>query len=143
MVAKKVRDSLPQKLNAQWEVSTKNEDAPREISLNSSSINSEDASFISADDESRVSADLEETDTEPEIFQILKDSFLKAFRMMDRELRVQTSVDCFCSGTTAVTLIKQVCGLISAVPDIIWALGKLNEIDSRYRKSILNFNGGW
>ncbi|CAO2832588.1 unnamed protein product [Amaranthus hypochondriacus] len=107
MVAKKVRDSLPQKLNAQWEVSTKNEDAPREISLNSSSINSEDASFISADDESRVSADLEETDTEPEIFQILKDSFLKAFRMMDRELRVQTSVDCFCSGTTAVTLIKQ------------------------------------
>lgn len=115
MVAKRVRDSLPQKLNAQWEVNTKSEDSPREISLNSSSLNSEDASFISADDESRVSADLEETDKEPEIFQILKYSFLKAFRMMDRELRVHTNVDCFCSGTTAVTLIKQVCGR-TAVP---------------------------
>lgn len=101
-------NSLPQKLNAQWEVNTKSEEVLREISLNCSSVNSEEASFISADEESRVSVDLEETDKEPEIFEILKESFLKAFRIMDRELRVHVGVDCFCSGTTAVTLIKQV-----------------------------------
>ncbi|XP_021734367.1 probable protein phosphatase 2C 33 [Chenopodium quinoa] len=107
MVARKVRDSLPQKLHAQWEVNAKSEEVLREISLNSSSMNSEDTSFISADEDSRVSVDLEETEKDPEIYQILKESFLKAFRIMDRELRVHTSVDCFCSGTTAVTFIKQ------------------------------------
>ncbi|CAO2837512.1 unnamed protein product [Amaranthus hypochondriacus] len=107
MVARRVRDALPQKLHAQWEVNAKSEEVLKEISLNSSSANHEDASFISADDESRISVDLEETHKEPEIFQILKDSFITAFRMMERELRVQTSVDCFCSGTTAVTLIKK------------------------------------
>ncbi|KNA14955.1 hypothetical protein SOVF_102610 [Spinacia oleracea] len=107
LVARKVRDSLPQKLHAQWEVHAKSEEVLREISLNSSSMNSEATSFISAEEESRVSVDLEETDKDPEIFQILKESFLKAFRIIDRELRVHASVDCFCSGTTAVTFIKQ------------------------------------
>ena len=110
MVARRVRDALPQKLHAQWEVNAKSEEVLRKISLNSSSANHEDASFISANDESRISVDLEETHKESEIFQILKDSFITGFRMMERELRVQTSVDCFCSGTTAVTLIKKVCG---------------------------------
>lgn len=103
LVARRVRDSLPQKLHAQWEANSKSEEVMRD----SSSMNSEDTSFISADEESRVSVELEETDKDPEIFQILKESFLKAFRFMDRELRVHTGVDCYCSGTTAVTLIKQ------------------------------------
>uniref|UniRef100_A0A7C9E300 protein-serine/threonine phosphatase n=1 Tax=Opuntia streptacantha TaxID=393608 RepID=A0A7C9E300_OPUST len=107
LVARRVRDSLPQKLNAQWEVNVKSEEVLREISLNSSSINSEEASFISADEEPRVSIDDAETEKQPEIFQTLKESFLKAFKIMDRELRVHTHVDCYCSGTTAVTLIKQ------------------------------------
>ncbi|KAJ0846701.1 putative protein-serine/threonine phosphatase [Helianthus annuus] len=36
-----------------------------------------------------------------------KDLFLNAFKVMDRELRMHTNIDCFCSGSTAVTLIKQ------------------------------------
>ncbi|KAJ8421891.1 hypothetical protein Cgig2_009610 [Carnegiea gigantea] len=107
LVAKKVRDSLPQKLSAQWEANMRTDEVLREISFNSSSMNSEDTSFISADDESRVSVDVEDLEKHPDIFQTLKESFLKAFRIMDRELRVHRSVDCFCSGTTAVTLIKQ------------------------------------
>ncbi|GMG99939.1 hypothetical protein Nepgr_001779 [Nepenthes gracilis] len=107
MVAKRVRDSLPLKISLQWEVNIKSEEVLREISLNSSSMNSEDVSFASADEESRASVDLEETNKHPEIFQTLKESFLKAFKVMDRELRAHTSIDCFCSGTTAVTLIKQ------------------------------------
>lgn len=109
MVAKKVRDSLPLKLNAHWELNVSGEEVLKEISINTAgSMNSEDTAFISADEESRVSFDAEETEKLPEIFQTLKESFLKAFKVMDRDLKTHQTIDCFCSGTTAVTLIKQV-----------------------------------
>lgn len=109
MVAKRVRDSLPLKLNVHWEQSASGEEVLKEISVNTAgSMNSEEAAFASADDESRVSVDAEETEKHPEIFQTLKESFLKAFKVMDRELKMHQSIDCFCSGTTAVTLVKQV-----------------------------------
>ncbi|XWS57270.1 hypothetical protein CRYUN_Cryun09bG0159600 [Craigia yunnanensis] len=108
MVAKRVRDHLPLKLSAHWEVNISSEDVLRVISLNTAgSMNSEDTAFVSADEESRASVDLEETEKQPEIFQTLKESFLKAFKVMDRELRMHANIDCFCSGTTAVTLVKQ------------------------------------
>ncbi|KDP26876.1 hypothetical protein JCGZ_18034 [Jatropha curcas] len=108
MVAKRVRDHLPLKLSAHWEVNITSEDVLKEISVNTTaSMNSEDQSFISADEESRASLDLDEPEKQPEIFQTLKESFLKAFKVMDRELRVHANIDCYCSGTTAVTLIKQ------------------------------------
>lgn len=109
MVAKKVRDCLPLRLNAHWEPNVSGEDVLREISINTAgSMNSEEAAFVSADEESRASIDAEEMEKYPEIFQTLKESFLKAFKVMDRELKMRPSVDCFCSGTTAVTLVKQV-----------------------------------
>ncbi|KAK3028791.1 hypothetical protein RJ639_039057, partial [Escallonia herrerae] len=108
MVAKRVRDSLPLKLSAHWEVNIKSDDVLRGISLNTTgSMNCEETSFISADEESRASIDVEETEKQPELFHTLKESFLKAFKVMDRELRMYTNIDCFCSGTTAVTMVKQ------------------------------------
>ncbi|KAF5741560.1 phosphatase 2C family protein [Tripterygium wilfordii] len=108
MVAKRVRDSLPLKLSAHWEVNITSEDVLKEISLNTTgSVNSEDTALISADEESRLSVDLEDPEKQPDIFQTLKESFLKAFKVMDRELRFHANIDCFCSGTTAVTLVKQ------------------------------------
>ncbi|TYJ38153.1 hypothetical protein E1A91_A05G424700v1 [Gossypium mustelinum] len=107
MVAKRVRDHLPLKLNAHWEVSKSGEDALREINLNTAGSMNSETSFLTADEESRASVDLEETEKFPEIFQTLKESFLKAFKVMDRDLRTHASIDCFCSGTTAVTLVKQ------------------------------------
>lgn len=108
MVAKRVRDSLPSRLNANWEVNVKNDDVLREISLNNTgSMNSEGTSFMSSYEEARASFDFEDTEKQPEIFHTLKDAFLKAFKLMDRELRMHTNIDCFCSGTTAVTLVKQ------------------------------------
>ncbi|CAL5342991.1 unnamed protein product [Camellia sinensis] len=84
MVAKRVRDSLPLKLSAHWEVNIKGDEVLREISLNiNGSMNSEGTSFISADEESRPSIAVEETEKQPEIFQTLKESFLKAFRWDD------------------------------------------------------------
>ncbi|KAK7340374.1 hypothetical protein VNO77_21076 [Canavalia gladiata] len=108
MVAKRVRDSLPLKLNAHWELNVSGEEVLKEISINTAgSMNSEESAFASADEESRTSIDAEETEKQPEIFQTLKESFLKAFKVMDRELKTHQSIDCFCSGTTAVTLVKQ------------------------------------
>ncbi|KAL8166241.1 hypothetical protein V2J09_007740 [Rumex salicifolius] len=105
MVARRVRDQLPQKLSAHLETTLKNEEVLREISLNTCSKN--DMSFVSAEEESRPSVDLNEILKQPDVFQTLKDSFLKVFKVMDRELRVHRIIDCFCSGTTAVTLVKQ------------------------------------
>ncbi|KAL5769668.1 hypothetical protein ACOSP7_013822 [Xanthoceras sorbifolium] len=132
MVAKRVRDSLPLKLSSHWEVSITSEDVLREISLNAAgSINSEDTAFISADEESRASVDLEDTEKFPEIFLTLKESFLKAFKSMDRELRMHAHIDCFCSGTTAVTLIKQGPNLvIGNVGDSRAILGTRDRDDS-------------
>lgn len=132
MVAKRVRDSLPLKLNAHWEVSAASEDVLKEINPNNTgSMNSEDTPFISADEDSRLSVDSVETDKHPENFQELKESFLKAYKVMDRELRMHTNIDCFCSGTTAVTLIKQ--GeylIIGNVGDSRAVLGMRNEDNS-------------
>ncbi|KAJ6877631.1 protein phosphatase 2C 33 [Populus alba x Populus x berolinensis] len=92
MVAKRVRDSLPLKLTAHWEMNATSEAVLKEISLNTTgSMNSEDTSFISADEEPRASVDLEDAEKHPENFQTLKESFLKAFKVMDRELRWDNS----------------------------------------------------
>ncbi|MBA0868273.1 hypothetical protein Goshw_011092, partial [Gossypium schwendimanii] len=95
MVAKKVRDHLPLKLSAHWEVNISSEDVPREISLNTvGSVNSEETALISADKDSRASVDLDVTEKNPDIFKTLKESFLKAFKVMDKELRLHTNIDC-------------------------------------------------
>ncbi|GLT29752.1 hypothetical protein SLA2020_045970 [Shorea laevis] len=36
-----------------------------------------------------------------------RESFLKAYKAMDKELRSYPNLDCFCSGSTAVTIVKQ------------------------------------
>ncbi|XP_071712068.1 probable protein phosphatase 2C 33 [Rutidosis leptorrhynchoides] len=96
MVAKRVRDSLPLRLSEKWDVNIKgSSDVLRELTLN------EETPFGS-----EAFLDLE-ISKNPEKLQALKDSFLKAFKVMDRELRMYANIDCFCSGTTAVTLIKQ------------------------------------
>ncbi|XP_030472263.1 probable protein phosphatase 2C 33 [Syzygium oleosum] len=107
LVAKRVRDSLPLKVRAHWRVNLNSEDV-REISIiTTESMSPGETALVSAGEETRTSAELEETEKQVEIFQTLKESFLKAFKVMDRELRMQRKIDCFCSGTTAVTLVKR------------------------------------
>ncbi|KAL4193070.1 hypothetical protein AMTRI_Chr06g175090 [Amborella trichopoda] len=131
MVAKRVRDSLPLKLSAHWEVNIGSEEGLRENSSISGSMNSEDSAFMCLDEESRDSMDLEEKEKLAEIFMSLKDSFLKAFKVMDKELRLHPAIDCFCSGTTAVTLVKQGQDLvIGNIGDSRAILGTRDEDDS-------------
>ncbi|PHT53738.1 putative protein phosphatase 2C 33 [Capsicum baccatum] len=88
-------------------IGKKSEDVLREISLNTgSSLYPEDA-FLIVGEKSRLSIDIEEIEKHLEVFQTLKESFLKAYKVMDRELRRYTNIDCFCSGATTVTLVKQ------------------------------------
>ncbi|XP_010485601.1 PREDICTED: probable protein phosphatase 2C 33 isoform X2 [Camelina sativa] len=119
MVAKRVRDNLPLKLSTYWEAKVPVEGVLKAITtdtvnnatnINNSEDNTAAAASVSAEEEPRTSAKMEEEEnmeSHPELFQTLKESFLKAFKVMDRELKFHGSVDCFCSGTTAVTLIKQ------------------------------------
>lgn len=39
---------------------------------------------------------------------VWKDAFLNSYKAMDKELRSHPNLDCFCSGSTAVTIVKQV-----------------------------------
>ncbi|CAL9754609.1 unnamed protein product [Musa acuminata subsp. burmannicoides] len=105
MVAKKVRDSLPLKLSTQWRVRVNSHESPDLNGSISGSMDSEEMASFSKDD--NWSDYMDENEKVPEMYLPLKQSFLKAFRLMDKELKFHPLIDCFCSGTTAVTIVKQ------------------------------------
>ncbi|XP_024967425.1 probable protein phosphatase 2C 66 [Cynara cardunculus var. scolymus] len=102
MVARKIRDSLPVLLSTHWKATSDSENG--------------DANGSVHDDEEEdkwcEELEVEEKDRVPEKYLSLKKSILKAFRLMDTELKTHPSIDCFCSGSTAVALIKQAQDLI-------------------------------
>nr|ABR16400.1 unknown [Picea sitchensis] len=113
LVAKRVRDSLPSKLCSHWEAITRGDEGNnniREAVSAVGSLNSDETASITMDEEWK---EAEGEDTEgltgkaPDMLTAWKESFLKAFKVMDKELRFHPTIDCFCSGTTAVTLLKQ------------------------------------
>ncbi|RRT43650.1 hypothetical protein B296_00035826 [Ensete ventricosum] len=113
MVSKKVRDSLPLKLSTQWRASLNSHESPDPNGSISGSMNSEETASMSIDDECGESLDVDENEKLPEMYLPLKQSFLKSFKSMDKELKFHPTIDCFCSGTTAVTVVKQVWDVLS------------------------------
>ncbi|OAY59143.1 probable protein phosphatase 2C 6 [Manihot esculenta] len=108
MVSKKVRDSLPLILCTQWKDGPNDEQSsPHKAGNTPGSTNSEETASASMDDESHDSLESEQHEQFPEMYLPLKKSMMKAFKLMDKELKLHPTIDCFCSGTTAVTLIKQ------------------------------------
>ncbi|XP_023005026.1 probable protein phosphatase 2C 33 [Cucurbita maxima] len=101
MVAKKVRDSLPLKLSAQWEL-----DATRENGQTEARCRVSPPTLINKDSEISH-CDLARQDGYNDMYVNLKESFLKAFKVMDKELKLHPHIDCFTSGTTSVALVKQ------------------------------------
>ncbi|XP_047083885.1 probable protein phosphatase 2C 66 [Lolium rigidum] len=110
-VARKVRDSLPVKLLTQWKTSVNGGTSPHLNGSISGSLNSEETAGA-GDDEWGESVGVDGSDMLPETFLPLKHSYLKAFKSMDKELKMHPTIDCFCSGSTAVTLVKQGCDLV-------------------------------
>lgn len=102
VIAKRVRDLLPLKLGSHLESYVSCEEVLKEISLNTADRKTSDSLVhISANGESRV------YNKDQDMVQTLLTSIVKAYRFMDKELKMQVDVDCFCSGTTAVTMVKQ------------------------------------
>lgn len=126
LVARRVRDSLPSKLVDFWhdnmaalkEIKGSDEEQPGI----GDSKRTDYGSNVSTTYESAVSerelSDVEEFSRElarepavrepPSMFGPWKESHLMAFKEMDQELRTHPGIDTFCSGTTTVTVLKQV-----------------------------------
>ncbi|KAM1039699.1 hypothetical protein FF1_029029 [Malus domestica] len=108
VVAKKVRDSLPLILCTQWKANSNSDLSNLDKAENANgSSNLEEPASPSIDDEWCESLEVRENEKLPDMYLPLKKSFLKAFKLMDKELKLHPTIDCFCSGTTAVTLVKQ------------------------------------
>ncbi|TYI37115.1 hypothetical protein ES332_A03G189300v1 [Gossypium tomentosum] len=56
-----------------------------------------------------LKGDLKKSDGSPEdrLNCLWKETFMKSYKAMDKELRSHPNLDCFCSGSTAVTIVKQ------------------------------------
>jgi serine/threonine protein phosphatase PrpC len=136
LVAKRVRDSLPSKLVAlwfdKWEASREEATAGGD-SIGDISRRTEYGSNVSTSYESAVSDPEDLVLKEPPgLFWPWKESHLMAFKEMDHELRTHPAIDTFCSGSTAVTVIKQGRHLIVG-----------NVGDSRAIMGTQDENGSW
>ncbi|KAL6659756.1 hypothetical protein ACP70R_002585 [Stipagrostis hirtigluma subsp. patula] len=101
LMARKVRDTLPSKLRDL--IYDDYGDSP--TSYSDGSVLEETLSpYADAEDKSPMAGQKEE---HYEFFKTMKESFRKAFRITDKELKLNRNIDSICSGSTAVTLIKQ------------------------------------
>ncbi|KAM0916057.1 hypothetical protein ACQ4PT_010412 [Festuca glaucescens] len=103
LVSKRVRDILPMKLSANI-----GRDEYKEMS-NTSVTNgtTEGGTAKPVVEDTDAALGTTENGGYPEIFTSLRTSFLRAFYVMDRDLKSHKDIDCLFSGTTAVTVIKQ------------------------------------
>ncbi|XP_076933229.1 putative protein phosphatase 2C 52 [Bidens hawaiensis] len=90
LVARKVRDTLPVKLFSYLD--------SYESKKNRSTY------CICANGESGLNGNDGEEE-KPEL--LWREAFLKSYKAMDKELKSHPNLDCFCSGSTAVTIVKQ------------------------------------
>ncbi|KAL6841992.1 hypothetical protein ACP4OV_028192 [Aristida adscensionis] len=125
LVAKRVRDLLPVKLSADLGM-----DEGRETSTSNVKSNGKEAGTPEHTNKGNAikSSEAELNGEYPESFPALRTSFLKAFHVMDRDLKLHKNIDCFFSGTTAVAVIKQGRDLIIGnLGDSRAVLGTRNE----------------
>ncbi|KAI3812219.1 hypothetical protein L1987_16926 [Smallanthus sonchifolius] len=93
LVARKVRDTLPLKLFSFFD-------------SYESKKNKSTGTICCSEDTVSEGVDCE-AGMEDKTGSSWKDAFLKSYKSMDKELRFHPSLDCFCSGSTAVTIVKQ------------------------------------
>ncbi|GFP78803.1 probable protein phosphatase 2c 52 [Phtheirospermum japonicum] len=97
LVARKVRDTLPLKLS-----SFMNSFGSRKNGSSANCCNG-NAQLDVVD----PVKDNDTSDVEEKVELLWREAFLKSFKAMDKELRSHPNLDCFCSGSTAVTVVKQ------------------------------------
>ncbi|KAK4368541.1 hypothetical protein RND71_012333 [Anisodus tanguticus] len=94
LVARKVRDALPLKL-----VSI--------LQSFDSKRNGSTANCCSGNPKLDVMEPDKDGGMEDKVDYLWREAFLKSYKAMDKELRSHPNLDCFCSGSTAITLVKQ------------------------------------
>ncbi|XP_022727031.1 probable protein phosphatase 2C 52 [Durio zibethinus] len=96
LVARKVRDVLPLKLLSSMHSyqSRQNGSGRKCFKGNSKKSDGGDSERDGSADEDRLNS-------------LWRESFMKSYKAMDKELRSHPNLDCFCSGSTAVTIVKQ------------------------------------
>lgn len=118
LVARKVRDVLPLKL----------------ISfINSCELKQTGSSSICCSgDFSSDRGDLEnDIPSDEKGSSLWREAFLKTYKAMDKELKSHPNLDCFCSGSTSVTIIKQGSNLyIGSIGDSRAIMGSKDNNDS-------------
>lgn len=152
LVARRVRDSIPSKLVHYWEEelahSEEHEQGRVGETLNSrgngqqngtSGMNGE---YAHREEEATESGWQDGMAKEHPMFQPWKESHLTAYRIMDKELRAHPGIDCFCSGTTAVTVLKQAS---SSQHPLLPAISKFLELQifQMCLPSIVRFSQCW
>ena len=96
LVARKVRDALPLKLLSF-------------LHSYQSRQNGSSTACFKADLKKLDAGDSEkDSSTEDKLDCLWREAFLKSYKSMDKELRSHPNLDCFCSGSTAVTVVRQV-----------------------------------
>lgn len=95
LVARKVRDALPLKLASFLQ--------SFDSKHNGSTVN-----CCSGNPKLDVVDPDKDGGVEDKVDYLWREAFLKSYKAMDKELRSHPNLDCFCSGSTAVTLVKQV-----------------------------------
>ncbi|KAL8107750.1 hypothetical protein AgCh_024233 [Apium graveolens] len=115
MAAKKVRDNLPLLLSSQWNDNLSNDQSCiAEDKNGSGNCVSDNGNVGSTDAEENIDGgcceplEVEEKAKLLEMYWPLRQSMLKAFKLMDKELKLDPVIDCFRSGSTIVALVKQV-----------------------------------
>ena len=96
LVARKVRDALPLKL-----LSFLHSYQSRQNGSSTACFKSDLKKLDGGDSEKDCS-------TEDKLDCLWREAFLKSYKAMDKELRSHPNLDCFCSGSTAVTIVRQV-----------------------------------
>ncbi|KAJ8763764.1 hypothetical protein K2173_003546 [Erythroxylum novogranatense] len=95
LVARKVRDALPVKLLSFLHSYQSRQDGFDQACFKTNS-KKPDGAYSDKDGS-----------TEDKLGSLWREAFLKSYKVMDKELRSHPNLDCFCSGSTAVTIVKQ------------------------------------
>ncbi|KAI5079414.1 hypothetical protein GOP47_0004893 [Adiantum capillus-veneris] len=133
LVARKVRDSLPSKLAAIYKTQARQEMRMIPSANGIDEVKALNYTGVALD----VNAHGTVADGPKKVFSSWKDCFLKAYHAMDKELKSHPTIDCFCSGTTSVTMVLQGQDIVIAnVGDSRAVLATLIEDDNTQVEAI-------
>ncbi|KAH7425463.1 hypothetical protein KP509_11G055400 [Ceratopteris richardii] len=129
LVAKKVRDTLPTKLASFYKTHVRHE--MKVMPLASPTDAQDDVMAIDTEASLGIKARSSGNEQNDIMFSVWKECFLKTYHAMDMELKSHPTIDCFCSGTTAVTMLLQGQDMVIAnVGDSRAVLATLSDEDN-------------